>query len=142
MVIQRWQTVLLFIAVICMGIFSVAPLACMSTQMGETASFMAYQEWGYFLLNIIITLLLLISIFLFKQLNTQSTLVLVSMFLMIISVICGLWIYYDLVGQNPIEEVKLSFSGLLLIGAFVFSLLSLICIRKDRKLLQSYDRLR
>lgn len=144
MVIQRWQSLFLFIAVVLMGIFSVSTLATITSPTGAytEVAFQAYDEWGYFLLNIVTTILVLLSIFLFKQTSVQRTIVLVSMLLMVISAVCGLWIFFDLMGQNQGETVKLSLSGILLCCSFVLCLLAYIFISKDEKLLRSYDRIR
>lgn len=133
MVIQRWQSVYLLIASVMMGFFCYLPMA---TE-GE-ASICVYQQPVYLTLNILITALSFISIFLFKNLSRQKTVVKVNMFLMLASAITGAIIIY------PGTNLSIEWTGapLLLGAALVITLAAYSRIRADERLLKSYDRIR
>ena len=134
MVIQRWQSLLLFIAVVLMAIFSVSNIANIS-QGQEMVGISAQSNVGYWFLNIATAVVMFVAIFMFKQLNVQKCLVGLSCLMMGASAIWGFNYFRGLGGE-------LTFSWILLIVSFGFAVISFILIGKDQKLLKSYDRLR
>ena len=140
MVIQRWQTLFLLIAVALMGIFCCTPWATLAAEgsIEATPIFLAHAP-VLLVLNIVIAALLFISIFLFKNLRRQMTVTLLSMILICASLVtCGLTLYVAFPGASLIWT-----------GGVLLLLVALVCVvfayrfmKKDRKLLSSYDRLR
>lgn len=134
MVIQRWQTVFLFLATVMMGFFCYLPLA----QQGEMI-FHPYDQIPYLVLNSLIAVLSLISIFLFKNLSRQKTVVKVNLMLIIASMIAGATIVYV---NMPQVEILWTGGPLLLICSFLMTYAALRRINQDDKLLKAADRIR
>lgn len=139
MVIQRWQSLLLFVSLVLMSIFSVSNYATIYSDGGNTI-INASANTGYWIFNILIVLVLLVSIFLFKKLNVQKFFVCLGIIMMGTTAIWGYNYLHQLAGEGDV--VKLGFSWILLIVAFGLSIISFFCIGADQKLLKSYDRLR
>lgn len=133
MVIQRWQSVFLLLAAIMMGCSCMLPLATI----GETTLTPASQP-VYLVLNALIAVLTLISIFLFKNLSRQKTVVKVNLFLIVASIItAGIMIFST-------ADAAIDWTGapLLVICSLVLTLAGYRRICADEKLLKSYDRIR
>lgn len=138
MVIQRWQTVFLFIASMLMICFTVAPFAEVE---GVTQSLRPADFIGYLTLNIVIAVLLLVAIFLYRNLKLQKKIVAISMVMIIVSAICGgLYLFGPAAPEGKVTLV-MGWG----IGSLIFSLLlSFMAYRRinaDKKLLESADRI-
>ena len=134
MVIQRWQSVFLLLASIMMGLFCYLPLA----SYGNT-DFSPYQQPVYLTLNVLVSVLLLIAIFLYKNFSSQKTVVKVSAFLIVVSAISGGLVIYN---NMPQVEILWTAGPLLLICSFLMSILALRRIKYDENLLKAADRIR
>ena len=134
MVIQRLQTVYLFLASILMGFFCYLPLA----SHGDI-DFCPYQQPVYLTLNVLISVLSLIAIFLYKNLSRQQTVVKVNAFLIATSAIVGAVIVYMNV---PDVDIIWTAGPLLLICSFLMTIAALRRIKYDDKLLKAADRIR
>lgn len=134
MVIQRLQTVYLFLASILMGFFCYLPLA----SYGDV-DFCPYQHPVYLTLNVLISVLSLVAIFLYKNLSRQQTVVKVNAFLIVASAIVGAIIVYMNV---PEVEIIWTAGPLLLICSFLMTIAALRRIKHDDKLLKAADRIR
>lgn len=156
MVIQRWQSVLLFIAALCMGCFTFMSLGQMqlpdyslnfttlgftiegeSTGGAPTGYYM--HTWAFFIVSLMSAILPLINIFLYKNLRLQKTLCLIEVLFLIAVAFIG-----ALYGYNSIDNGAVSWSTLI-----IAPLLSLIAdvmaygrINSDQRKLRSADRLR
>lgn len=140
MVIQRWQSVLLFIALVLVSIFCVSAYGKFIMPDDVIISVIASTNTGYWLYNMGIVLLLLISIFLFKTPGWQKCLIWISIFMMGGSAIWGYNYLHAIVPQGA--TVTLGLSWILLCVAFGLAIVSLFLIAADQKLLKSYDRIR
>lgn len=136
MVIQRWQSVFLFLASVMMVIFNFVPFASQTID-AEAVPFTPLDAPAYSVLNILVAILLLLSIFMFKNLKRQKTVILVSILLMFASVVSGGVIVY-----SNCMSVDWAGSVLLLICSVALSLAAYRRIVADEKLLKSYDRIR
>ncbi len=140
MVIQRWQSVLLLIAVALMCVFCATPYATRTVvESAEMAPVFVSDAPVYLVLNIAIAVLLFISIFLFKNLRLQMKVTLVSIVLIVASMLtCGIMLYASM------PDAALIWTGgvLLLVAALVCAIFGLRFMRRDHNLLRSYDRLR
>ena len=155
MVIQRWQSVFLLITFALRACFSFLSLGQVQTA-DVSYNFTAcgfYPEgintaavspaplltWPLFILSIASTSLAFICIFLYKKLNLQIGLALLEIILIMATI--AIAYYY---GNCSFENVACSWSALAL--APVLALISAIfarrCMRADRRLLRSADRLR
>ncbi len=138
MVIQRWQNLLLLIAVILMCIFCLTPYATRVTEGGNEAIY-ASDAPVFLVINIVIAALLFIGIFFFKNLKRQMTVTILSIVLLCASIItCGFMLY------KAMPDADLVWTGgvALLIVTLICAMAAYRFMRKDRNLLRSYDRLR
>lgn len=140
MVIQRWQSLLLFISMVLVAIFSVSDYASIVVDDKMTIILNASENIGYWILNILTAVMLLLSIFLFKKPSKQKLTVILSSLLMIASAIWGL--LYIKIGASDCESYRFGLSWILLFAAFVMTVVAYFCIVADQKLLKSYDRIR
>lgn len=141
MVIQRWQTVFLFIATVLMALFTFLPFA--SVKVDEQLLYIHPKDFPvYLILNMLIAVLLLLAIFMYRNIRLQKKMTLLSLLLIACSAVTGGLLLY---GPNaPAAAVELIWAGGigLLIFALIFTLCALRGIRKDQRTLSSYDRLR
>lgn len=152
MVIQRLQTIFLFLAAIAMAVFSFMPNASFVTadNVYTWSPLHLIDKTGtsilgtgiYFAVNVLITLLIIISIFLYKNLKRQMTVTLVTSMLVVAS--CITWfICTKLIAGHLCASTTEWLPGTVL--PIISLLLLLIAHRfmgKDRRKLASYDRLR
>lgn len=141
MVIQRWQSLLLLIAVVLMCIFCATPYARITAAEAavEPTDVFVYDAPVFLIVNIVIAAVLFIAIFMYKNLARQMTITLISIVLLCASMVtCGFILY------STMPDAELIWTGgvLLLVVALVCALAAYRCMGKDRKLLRSYDRLR
>lgn len=139
MVIQRKQSVFLLLAAIMMGIFCFMPIA----------SFMVDEMYVliepinnpvYLVVNILITLLLLLDIFLFKNFKLQKRVAVISIILIILS--CVMWI---MSGSNNFENFDVDWcysSAILPLCSLILTNMALRGIKADEEKIKSYDRIR
>ncbi|MDE6157280.1 MAG: DUF4293 domain-containing protein [Muribaculaceae bacterium] len=141
MVIQRWQSLLLLIAVVLMCIFCATPYAQISAAdaTAEPTGIFVYEAPVFLIINIVIAIVLFLAIFMYKNLKRQMTVTLISIVLICASMAtCGFILY------STMPDAELIWTGgvLLLVIALVCALAAYRFMGKDRKLLRSYDRLR
>lgn len=138
MVIQRWQSVFLLVAAVMMLIFSLSPVAVL--KVGDSAAqFHPSDAPVFMIVNLLIAALLFICIFLYKNLRRQMTVTLVSIVLIAASMVTGAFILYK--GQ-PDAVVELVGADILLVGAMIMAMFAYRNMRKDKRTLSSYDRIR
>lgn len=138
MVIQRWQSVLLLLAVIMMAVFSLTPMATY-TALDEPVSVYAKDAPVLLTVTLLVAVLLFISIFMYKNLKRQITVTLLSIILIAVVIVTGIAIVYRV---HP--EAQFIFLGgiTLLVLALIFALGAYRCMKSDLRKLRSYDRLR
>ena len=139
MVIQRWQTVLLALAVIVMAIFCSTPFATVSATAEQVESVYLKDAPVLMIVSILIGEVLFQSIFMYKDLKRQMTMTLVSMVLLVAAIVTGIFIVY-----YAMPDARLVIFGgvTLLVVTFVLALGAYSMMNRDRKLLDSYNRLR
>lgn len=138
MVIQRIQTLMLLIAVILMAIFCLTPYGIQAAEPENVAIFVKDAP-VFLVLNLVIAALLVITIFMYKDLRRQKRMTILSMVLICVSIVTGLFILgraYD--SASPVLLGGVS----LLVLALIFGLLAYRGMSRDHKLLRSADRLR
>lgn len=140
MVIQRWQTLLLLIAVALMCIFCATPWAMQAADgTAQATPVLLVHAPVLLVLNIVIAVLLFICIFMFKNLKRQMTVARLCIILICTSMVtCGLTLYTSFPGATLIWTGGV----LLLLAALVCAMFALRFMKKDHRLLTSYDRLR
>ncbi len=141
MVIQRWQTVFLFVAAVFMALFTFMPYAT-TTIDDVVIKLFPTDSIVYMIVNILTIVIAIISIFMYRDLQKQVRIVKLVILLIVCSAVTGALLLF---GPNaPSNGVELHMAGGLpfLIGSLIFSILALRGIRKDQKILASHDRIR
>ena len=152
MVIQRWQSVFLLLAAVAMAFFCFVPNAEFTTPdalltwrpMGLTSATgtCAGSTLAYFIVNCVITVLIIIDIFLFKDLKRQMTVALVCAALEFAS--CITWFicvlgFTERLGATGVEWLP----GIILLAASLLMILfAYSYMGKDRRKLANFDGLR
>ncbi len=133
MVIQRWQSVLLFISALCMAIACCIPVVTAGSEPVKPTDLVVY-----FILNITTAVLLFVSIFMYRNMPRQRMVTLLAIVLMLISFgtgVTGTYLTYD--------DVTLAYGGCILFAAaFITAIWAYRRIGADQKLLRAADRLR
>ena len=124
MVIQRWQTVFLFIAAVTMGIFFFLPVSCM---MGYITS----------ILNALVTVLLLVDIFMYRNLKLQKRVALICICFCFVSAAITAYL-------SSVLDIATNWEVQLVcpVVAIIFTYFAYARMKADEKLLRSYDRIR
>lgn len=155
MVIQRWQTVLLFIAAAVMACFTFMSLGQIQTP-DITLNFTSlgfYQEgeltngvepyklntWYFFMLSLTTIIILLIDIFLYKNLRLQQRICQVAILFIVADACVG-----GLLGYRAIEGYQVSWSTVALCPfiAIFSAVFAYYRMAVDYALLKSSDRIR
>lgn len=157
MVIQRWQTILLFIAAAVMACFTFLPFGVISTQdvtynltglgfypQGDSTISPApvvVHTWYFFILSITTIVLLLLDIFLYHNLRLQQRVCMVAI-LFIIADACvgGLLGFMAFRSDGFVLDWKTN--ALCPFIALIGAILALYRMKQDYSLLKSADRLR
>lgn len=138
MVIQRWQTLLLLAAAILMVAINFSPLASLGASQKPDTVFTT----DFAILMIVdglVAVLLFLGIFLFKNLQLQIKVTVLSIVLMCVLAVTGGIVLYR---QSAIQGIEWSGAVLLLICALILAMGALRLQKRDRNLLRSADRLR
>lgn len=157
MVIQRWQSVLLLIVVVMMGLFAFLSLGQVQleapTTLNFTASGFSYEgepvagapsgvllhTWYFLTLTLLATILALIDIFLYKNLSLQIK---VGMVLILI-IIADIFVAACL-GYTAIDGAVVSWSSVVIAPfiALISAIIAVRCMKNDRRKLAAADRIR
>ncbi len=138
MVIQRWQSLLLFISALIVGaglIFPIGTKVVSETDLtGSSVDMLVEDLYAFDLLPLFIVLcvafvLLLVDIFLYKNLRQQKQVALVCVLLTVVA--GGIGAFYGSVSA----PVMMAISAILTIVAYTR-------MKADERLLKSYDRIR
>lgn len=156
MVIQRWQSVLLFIVTVMMACFTFMSLGQVQltdyslnfttlgftyegipSQGGETGYYM--HTWAFFIVSLLSMVLPLINIFLFKNLKLQKNVCIIEIFLLLALLAIGV-VY----GYYHFDTTTVSWSSIIIapLIAFVADLMAYNRISSDQRLLKAADRIR
>lgn len=138
MVIQRWQTVFLILAVICMALASFLSLGNGTLPCLDQGSLCALDFMPLFIVNMLVIALLFTDIFLFRNLGLQKKVALISILLESISIIItGILM---IPSMDYIHEM--SWTATLPSVALILTILARSRMAADERLLKSYDRIR
>lgn len=134
MVIQRWQSVFLFLGAILAAFICFVPWASIE---GETVNLASNTI--ALTINLLVAVLFIRAIFLYRNMRRQKTITLIGNVLLTINNIAAVCITYigEPAGQLNWMGGFLLFIGALLCGCFAYNRISV-----DEKLLKSADRLR
>lgn len=146
MVIQRWQSVWLLVAAILVALFCFLPMAYISLEGPEitttdSVTFMYPSDnTVVFIVGLLVTALLVLNIFSFKDTRRQKMMTIVTIVLIAVLAACACLMVYGF--DSATGRAEWMGSILLLIGAVIFALLAYRGISHDEKLLKAADRLR
>lgn len=156
MVIQRWQSVLLFIAAAVMACFTFMSLGQVQltdyslnfTTLGFTYEGIAtdgaptgyaFHTWPFFIVSLLSFLLPFINIFLFKNLRLQKRVCVIEVFFLLAVLAIGCTY-----GYYHFADAQVSWSSLIVapLLALIADVLAYNRICRDHRLLRAADRLR
>ena len=139
MQIQRIQTLWLIVALACMVAFMFIPFGTISIAGAGEAMLYPYDLWGVVIPAALAVLFLLVAVFSYKNLPVQRREVVLSAMMELVTAGVALYVLFDSATEGSIGR---GWSVALVGVAFVFTLLAIVGINRDSKLLRSYDRLR
>lgn len=144
MQIQRIQSVYIFLAIVAMAIFLVVPYGQVEILSDNTVTYdrlYTWAEYGILIPTAAVVIMLLVDLFLFRNLPLQRTVLVVSLMITLATVAT---VCFTLLGVTRNEGLDAHFSvwDILPVGAALFEILGIKGIMHDIKLLNSYNRLR
>lgn len=139
MVIQRIQSVYLLIVTILMAVYSFMDVAMikMTPEAGEVVTLFGANYISFFL-SLLVAFLSLVTIFKYKKMNLQIALCSINVLLTItqlVVLVVGLF-------TKATVGVEFFICNCMPIFAIIFLVLSITAIKRDKKILSSYDRIR
>jgi len=140
--IQRIQTIWLFLAAVCGFVFTQIPLYVATTSLNVTRKFVATESLLLFAAGIAISLLALATVFLFKNRPLQFRLAVAGIFASIGLIALEVWQIEVFKTANETSKASYSWGSLLPIAMVIFFWLAGSGISRDQKLIKSLDRLR
>lgn len=138
MVIQRWQTLLLLVAVILMAVLNFLPFAH-EAEAGMASLTFAKDAPILLVIDVLVCVLLVLGIFMFKNLKLQMRVTILSIVLMCVLAVTGIVVVYR---HSPEAHFEWVGAVLLLVCSVVLALGAHRCMLRDYRLLRSADRLR
>lgn len=141
MVIQRWQTLCLLVAVILMAGLDFVPLAWATDNLSVDSCTAVYATEFPILviLGALTAVLLFIDMFMYKNLRAQMRVAVLCVVLML-----GLAVTAGILVGTQLPGACIAWSGAvpMLAGALIFTLGARMLMRRDYNLLHNADRLR
>lgn len=140
MVIQRIQSVYLLLVTVLMSIYSFTDVILVKT-ISETFEKMSLFELSIisFTLSLLVAILSMISIFKYKSMKLQIALCSINILLVTTQLVVMIM---DALEQTIVQFDQFLLSNCLPLISLVFLVLSISAIKRDMKLLSSYDRIR
>lgn len=140
MVIQRIQSVYLLLVTILMAIYSFSDVVLVKTIAESFEKIRLYDlSLVAFILSLLDTLLSFVTILKFKSMKLQIALCSVNIMLVLTQLVV---MVVDALGLTTVQFDQFLLSNSLPLLSVVFLVLSISSIKRDMKLLSSYDRLR
>lgn len=138
MVIQRWQSVLLFFAGLAICLFAFLPV-CDIVFPDAVVSSGLKSALPLFILDLLVGLLMFISIFLYNDLKLQKRVIVIADILLVV-LVAGCFCYYGYI-ENAVGAVWNWTVALPILSLFL-SVWGYRRIKADENTLKSYDRIR
>ncbi len=154
--IQRVQSIYLFLVVVLMSFMMLSPIAVFDLQDGSILHYLCFgvkkitgddsqkilSTWPNLLLVLVIAILNLYTIFLFTNRILQMRLTIYNMLLMVGMVVLIYYYYHVITKKFPIISHSLKFAAIIPVICVILNLLAFRGIRRDELLVKSYERLR
>lgn len=140
MVIQRIQSVYLLLVTILMAIYSFSDVVLVKTIAESFEKIRLYDlSLVAFILSLLVTFLSFVTILKFKSMKLQIALCSVNIMLVLTQLVV---MVVEALGLTTAQFDQFLLSNCLPLLSVVFLVLSISSIKRDMKLLSSYDRLR
>lgn len=133
MVLQRWQTLFLLVAVILMACLNFLPIG----HIGQTV-ILPTDFTILVILSVLTAVILFICIFMYNNLRVQMRVTLLTIVLMCVMGATGVFLMYR---QAPDAAIEWTGATLLLVCAVVMTLAAYRGMRRDYRTLRNADRL-
>lgn len=138
--IQRVQTLWLLLALTCMIAFICLPFGELDLAAGTEVGYLfAYDFVGLIIPAGLGVVLSIIAIFSFSKLPVQKSCVILTIMMVLVTI--GITVYI-LCDTATAGTFRWHWETVFAFGALIFSILALVGVNHDIKLLRSYDRLR
>lgn len=139
MVIQRIQSVYLLIVTILMAIYSFMDVVLIQTSAEVMQKLSLFDASAVsFILSLLVAVLSCITIFKFKQLNVQ---ILLSCVCILLSITQLTILAIEILSQYFVST-EFFICNIMPVISIILLILSIAAIKRDKKILSSYDRLR
>ncbi len=158
MVIQRWQSVYLFIATVLMAVYAFLPIAVFFvgnesyefTTLGvecinapeEVGYEIAIVTWPLFVVEMLVAAISLITIFKFKKLRLQKTLCAICIIMALALIVSLAIMAYNITMIQGYSGMRFYMANCLPLLCVILYAMAMHGISKDQKVLRSYDRIR
>lgn len=139
MVIQRWQSVLLLLAGIIMAFFCLSPLVSTTAAEVENPQIFIKDMPVILTVALVTAVILLLSIFMYKNLRRQMKATLLSIVLICCILVAGIFVAYIV---YPGYDIEIFGALMLLVISLILAIGAYRLMGKDLRKLRSYDRLR
>lgn len=157
MVIQRWQSVLLLIAVVMMGLFAFLSLGQVQleapTTLNFTSSGFSYEgepavgmpsgvllhTWYFFTLTLLAAILSFIDIFLYKNLTLQIKVGMVLILIIIADIAVAACLGYTAIDGGDVSWSSVAIAPFI---ALIAVIVAVRCMKSDLRKLAAADRIR
>ncbi len=139
MQIQRIQNLWLFLALGCMVAFIVLPFGRLELPGQEVANLKSFDFVGLIIPAGLAALMQLLGLFSFMNPATQRSEAMLGVLMSLVTV--GITVYI-LCDRATVGVIEWGWASAFALVSLIFNLLALVGIRRDIKLLRSYDRLR
>lgn len=144
MQIQRIQSLYIFLAIVAMAIFVIVPYGQAidrTVDPAVTVSLETMSEYGVLIPAGAVIILLLCGLFLYRNINLQRTVVMITLMLTLSTIAVVFFALYKM-GESEGLEPSFTVWDITLPIAALMEILAISGINHDIKLLKSYDRLR
>ncbi len=140
MVIQRWQTVFLFLSTLLVVLFMLMPFATVANE--TTATQLKSTDYtGFLILNSVTAIILFLAIFLYRNLKFQKKVTLIAITMVIAMIVTTFLCLYG--PQTAWIGIEISWCVVALpILALVFAIVAHRRMTADQKLLSDSGRIR
>ncbi len=140
MVIQRIQSLFLLVAAVLLTVFIFVASVPDALDANSLSAVYVTDVTELLVINAIVAALLLVCIFLFKNLKMQIKATLLTILLLVVSMATGAFILSSKMPEGT--EVAWAGSAIITVLALIFALAAWSRMRRDQRTLRSLDRLR
>ncbi len=158
MVIQRWQSIYLFVATVLMAVYAFLPIAgffvgnesyefsTLGVECIKATEAVGYEiaivTWPLFVVELLVAVISLITIFKFKKLKLQKTLCAICIIMTLALIVSLAIMSYNITMIQGASGLHFYMANCLPVLCIILYAMAMNGISKDQKTLRSYDRIR